>query len=99
MIEACNACKNNLFLSESISNTIFSQISLSEIIPIALKTINTGIGCLTRGNSTQIAFPKPLFLDDNIIFICFGEIHLKSGTDLISAFQVYLVSFLEILKQ
>jgi hypothetical protein len=25
--------------------------------------------------------------------------HLKSGTDLISAFQVYLVSFLETLKQ
>jgi hypothetical protein len=33
------------------------------------------------------------------MLICLGEIHLKSGTDFISAFQVYLVSFLEILKQ
>ena len=57
------------------------------------------MGCLTRGNSTQIALPNPLFLELIIILICLGEMHLKSGTDLISAFQVYLVSFLETLKQ
>ena len=33
------------------------------------------------------------------MFIAFGEIHLKSGTDFISAFHVYLVSFLDTLKQ
>ena len=42
---------------------------------------------------------NPLFLEDNIMFICFGEIHLVSGTDLISAIQENLVLFFETLKQ
>ena len=39
-----------LLLASLISNKIFSHISLSEIIPIALKRTNKGIGCLTLGN-------------------------------------------------
>ena len=41
-----------------------------------------------------IPLPNPLFLLDIIISICFGEIHLKSGTDLISAVQLHFVVFL-----
>ena len=99
IIEACNACNIGLFFALEISNNILSQISLSELIPSARNTINNGIGCFTRGNSTQIALPNPLFFELRYMLICFGEMHLKSGTDLISAFHVYLVSFLEILKQ
>ena len=50
MIDACNASNNFLFNSSVISNKIVSHISLSEISPSALKTINNGIGCFTRGN-------------------------------------------------
>ena len=72
---------------------------LSDNIFKARNKMNSGIGCLMRGISMQIGNPKPLFLELIIILICFGEIHLKSGTDLISAFHVYFVSFFEILKQ
>ena len=82
-----------------MSSKIYSQISLSDNTFNARNTINKGIGCLTRGICRQIGSPKPLFLELIIILICFGEIHLKSGTDLISAFHVYFVSFFEILKQ
>ena len=99
IIEACNACIISLFLLLLISSKIFSQISLSDITPRARNTINNGIGCFTRGISTQIELPNPLFFELTIMLIAFGEIHLKSGTDFTSAFQVYFVSFLEILKQ
>ena len=52
-------------------------------------------GKLTNGGIlTNIPLPKPLFLLAIIISICFGEMHLKSGTDLISANQLHLVVFL-----
>ena len=76
---------------------MYSQISLSVKMFKARNTINKGIGCLTRGICRQIGSPNPLFLELINILICFGEIHLKSGTDLISAFHVYFVSFFEIL--
>ena len=40
-----------------------------------------------------------VFFDDTYILICFGEIHLLSGIDLISADHVYFVLFLLMLKQ
>ena len=78
---------------------MYSQISLSDNTFKARNRINNGIGCLMRGICMQIGNPNPLFFELIIMLICFGEIHLKSGTDLISAFQVYFVSFFEILKQ
>ena len=67
-------------------------------MPSALNTINNGIGCFTRGICKQIGCPNPLFFELIIILSCLGEMHLKSGTDFISAFHVYFVSFLDILN-
>ena len=46
---------------------------------------NNSIGCLILGIVINIPCPNPLFFEAIIISICLGEIHLKSGTDLISA--------------
>jgi len=99
IIDACKFSNIGLYLSNDKFNNIYSQISLSVSTPNARNTINSGIGCLTRGICKEIGNPKPLFFELIIIFICLGDIHLKSGTDFISAFQVYFVSFLETLKQ
>ena len=97
-MDACKFSTITLYLSKLIFNKIYSQICLSLITPNALNTINSGIGCFTRGICKQMGYPKPLFLELIIILICLGEMHLKSGTDFISAFHVYFVSFLDILN-
>jgi hypothetical protein len=35
--------------------------------------------------------PNPLFLEETYRVICLGDMHLKSGTDFISADHVYFV--------
>ena len=50
-----------------------------------------------EGIWTYIGHPNPLFLFAIITLICFGEIHLKSGTDLISAVQTHLLLFFDVL--
>ena len=99
IIDAFKASNKIELDSASIFNKIFSQISLSEIIPKARNNTNNGTGCFTRDICTCIGFPNPLFFEHNIIFNCLGEIHLKSGTDFISAIHEYFVLFFETLKQ
>ena len=96
-MDACKLLSICSYLSNEISSKIYSQISLSDNIFRARNTTNNGIGCFMRGICKQMGNPNPLFLELIIILICFGEIHLKSGTDFISAFHVYLVSFFDIL--
>ena len=51
------------------------------------------MGCFTLGIFIYMAFPNPLFFVATIISICLGEIHLKSGMDFISAYQLHFVVF------
>ena len=49
MIDPCKYFNISLFVMSSTCNNILSQISLSDKIPSALKTINIGIGCFILG--------------------------------------------------
>ena len=49
VIDPVNFFNIFVLISSLISKTIFLQISLSEMTPSALNTINSGIGFLTRG--------------------------------------------------
>ena len=59
----------------------------------ALNIINIGIGFFNRGICNKMLFPNPLFFDVIKIDICFGDIHLLSGDDFISANHFHLLLF------
>ena len=98
IIEAFKPKSIFFIFSSFMFNKIMLQISLSDIIPNALNTINNGIGFLILGISKYIGCPKPLFLESITILICFGEIHLKSGIDFTSACHAHLLFTFLILK-
>ena len=70
---------------------MYSQISLSFVTPRARNNANNSIGFFTLGIVINNPYPNPLFFDEIIISICFGDIHLKSGIDFISAYQFHFV--------
>jgi hypothetical protein len=74
-------------------------MSLSDITPSALNSTKIGIGFFILGICIKMLLPIPLFFEEMRIDICFGDMHLLSGTDLISADQAHLLLFFEMLKQ